>query len=32
MKRLLLIKETRFVQLRNEVLFCVWEAARVWAH
>ena len=31
-KRLLLIKKTRYVKLRNLVLFCVWEGARVWVH
>ena len=31
-KRLLLIKETRYVNLRNLVLLYVWEVARVWVH
>ena len=31
-KILLLIKETRYVKLRNLALFYVWEDARVWAH
>ena len=28
----LLLKKTRYPKLRNLVLFCVWEDARVWAH
>ena len=28
----LLLKKTRYHKLRNLVLFCVWEDARVWAH
>ena len=31
-KRLLLIKENRHLKLRNLVLVCVWEDARVWAY
>ena len=30
-KSLLLIKEIRYLKLKNVALFCVWEDARVWA-